>query len=284
MTARVINGREIAKRIRERVRERVMELKEKHGIEPVMGTVIVGKNEESELYLRLRDKACAECGIGIRHLRFDENAGENEVIEGIEKLNNDDSVHGIMLQQPVPSHMHVQKLIEKIDMRKDVEGLTSHNMGKLMFGDERIVPCTAKAVVKILDHADVKLEGADIVIVNHSPIVGKPLAIMMLNRNATVSVCHVFTKNLKNYTKRADVLITATGVPGLIKEDSIKEGCIVIDVGISKSDGGVRGDVKFDEVKEKASIITPVPGGVGPVTIACALENLVELCFMRVEG
>ncbi len=278
----VVDGRKIASEIKEKISLEVKNLVSKYGTTPTMGTVIIGDNKESELYLKLREKASSEVGIKSEHYRFSEDVEEREIIEVIEELNSSEEVHGIIIQQPVPGHISLRRLLLRLNPDKDVEGITPRNLGKLMIGEEDVIPCTPLAVLRILEHMNVQLKGANVTIVNHSPIVGKPLAILMLNRNATVSVCHVFTRNLKEYTRKADILITATGVPGLIGREHIKEGSVVIDVGISKTEKGICGDVAFDEVKEIVSAITPVPGGVGPVTITSALENLVKLYKRKV--
>jgi len=273
----IIDGKKIAGEIKEKISSELKELTSRHDSIPTMGTIIIGDNKESELYLKLREKASSEVGIKSEHYRFSEDVEEREIIEVIEELNSSEEVHGIIIQQPVPEHISLRRLLLRLNPDKDVEGITPRNLGKLMIGEEDVIPCTPLAVLRILEHMNVQLKGANVTIVNHSPIVGKPLAILLLNRNATVSVCHVFTKNLREHTRKADILITATGVPGLIGREHVKEESVVIDVGISKTEKGICGDVAFDEVKEIVSVITPVPGGVGPVTIASALENLIKL-------
>lgn len=276
MTAAIVNGREIAKGIHKKISEEITKLKSKYKVTPTVTTIKIGKDPSSDLYLKLRDNACEEVGIKSIHLKFDQNVFENEIIKAINKLNNDDNIHGILIQYPVPNHISQEKLMNAIDPKKDVEGLNPYNMGRTLLGNERLVPCTPLSVLQILEHENVDLKGKDVVIVNHSNIVGKPLAALLLNRNATVSICHVFTKEAKKYTTNADILITATGIPKLITKDLVKEDAFVIDVGIIKTKDGVCGDVDFDPVKEKAGKITPVPGGVGPVTIASSLKNMIK--------
>jgi methylenetetrahydrofolate dehydrogenase (NADP+)/methenyltetrahydrofolate cyclohydrolase len=276
MTAMIVNGNEIAKEIRKKIFEEIIQLKKKYNSNPVITTVIVGNDSSSKLYLKLRDNACEEVGIISKHCEFDAKISEQEIFQTIQKLNIDNSVHGILIQYPVPKHLSQEKLIQVIDQRKDVEGFNPVNLGRTLIGDEYLVPCTPLSVLTILEHEHITLKGKDIVIVNHSNVVGKPLAALLLNRNATVVICHVFTKNLKQYTSKADILITGAGVPKLITTDHIKDNAIVIDVGIVETKDGIRGDVDFDSVKEKAAVLTPVPGGVGPVTIACALKNIVK--------
>lgn len=272
MTAKVIDGRQIAKEIRKKISKEVTKLK----VKPKIITIKIGKDPSSELYLRLRDNACKEVGINSNHLELDENISEEKVIKAIQNLNRDVNTHGILIQYPIPDHISQNILMRTVDPKKDVEGFNPQNMGRTLLGDEYLVPCTPLSVLTILKYENVNLEGKDVVIVNHSNIVGKPLAALLLNRNATVSVVHVFTKDIKPYTTQADILITATGIQKLIKNDHVKEGAFVIDVGIIKTKDGVCGDVDFNSIKEKVWKITPVPGGVGPVTIACCLQNMLK--------
>ena len=276
MTATIINGREIAKEIRSKITLDVQRLKKKYQKEPLVVTIAIGENPSSELYLKLRTTACNEVGITSKILRFDANVSEETILQTIQNLNNDPSIHGIFIQYPVPPHLSPYKLMQTVAAKKDVEGFNPENLGRTMIGDEVLVPCTPLSVLTILEHEQVHLQGKDVVIVNHSNIVGKPLAALLLNRNATVSIAHIFTKNLKAYTSNADILITGAGVLNLITKDHIKNKAIVVDVGIIETEDGIYGDVDFESVKEKAAILTPVPGGVGPVTIACALSNMVK--------
>ena len=282
MTAIIVNGTEIAKEIRKKISEEIFQLKKEYNCNPVVTTIIVGNDSSSKLYLKLRDNACKEVGIISKHDEFDAKVSEQKIFKAIQKLNADDSVHGILIQYPVPIHLSQKKLMQMIDPRKDVEGLNPVNLGRTLIGDEYLIPCTPLSILTILQHEHITLKGKNIVIINHSNVVGKPLAALLLSRNATVAVCHIFTKNLKLYTSRADILITGAGVPNLITTDYIKDNAIVLDVGIVKTKDGVCGDVDFNAVKEKAAVISPVPGGVGPITIACALKNIVKAyrsCF-----
>jgi len=276
MTAEEINGKKIAEVIKKNISNEVEELKSIYKITPNITTILIGNDSSSELYLRLRDNACNKVGIKSSHLKFNESVKETEVLESIYKLNNDKNVHGILIQLPLPSNISQYRLINALDAKKDVEGLNPVNIGRILNGDEYIVPITPLSVLTILEHEKTNLKGKNVVIINHSNHVGKPLAALMLNRNATVSVCHVFTKNLRNYTSNADILVTATGVKQLIKNDFVKNGAFVIDVGIVNTDKGICGDVDFESVKIKAGKITPVPGGVGPVTVACSLINMLK--------
>jgi methylenetetrahydrofolate dehydrogenase (NADP+)/methenyltetrahydrofolate cyclohydrolase len=283
MTIKIIDGKKIAKLINQESSKELKNLFKKYKIRPNITTIKIGNNLSSNLYLKLRDKACKEIGIISNHLEFKIDVTEKELIESIKKLNSDDQVHGIFIQLPIPEHISENKIYEIISPNKDVEGLTPHNMGKMIIGDESIIPCTPQAVLKILEHENEKITGRDIVIINHSNIVGKPLAILLLNRNATTTICHVFTKNLKNYTTKADILITATGIPNMITEDFVKNESFLIDVGISKTEEGITGDVNFNSVKNKINKITPVPGGVGPITVACSINNMIKTFKYNLE-
>ena len=276
MSAKIIDGRKIATDIRKKVVDDVKRLKSKYGIIPNIATVKIGSDPQSDLYLSLRDKACLEVGIKSKHVELPSNVSEKKAIEEIKKLNDDGNTHGILIQFPIPKNLSQDKLINCIGSKKDVEGFTAENMGRLMIGDESIIPCTPLAVLTILEEEKIVFEGKDAVIVNHSNVVGKPLLGLFLNRNASVSVVHVFTKDLKKYTSEAEILVSATGVPRLITGDYVKKGAFVIDVGIVKTKDSVCGDIDFESVKNKAGALTPVPGGVGPVTVACSLLNMVK--------
>jgi len=276
MVAKIIDGRIIAKDIRKKVSVEVKKLVSKHKTTPSVTTIKIGDDPSSAIYLRLRNKACEEVGIKSNVLEFKKNVSEKKVLDAIKKLNSDKNVHGILIQFPVPGHINGDNLIGALDPKKDIEGFTPYNMGRTLLGDEHIVPCTPLSVLTILDHEKTNLKGKDVVIVNHSNVVGKPLAALFLNRNSTVSVTHVFSKDFRIYTKYADILVTATGVPKNIKEKDVKKGAIVVDVGIIPTKDGIVGDVDFESVKNKAGKITPVPGGVGPVTVASALVNIIK--------
>lgn len=276
MTAEIINGREIANTIKKNVSEDIKQLRKDHGIVPRIATVIAGENPESLMYMRLRKKACDAVGIESIHKVLPEDIPEDDFLQVIQEINTDDSIHGLLIQLPLEKQISFSKVFQVVDPLKDVEGLTPFNMGQMLIGKEFLVPCTPLAVLRILDHINLDVKGKHVVIVNHSLVVGKPLTALCLNRNATVSVCHVFTDALEPFTKHADVVISAAGVPGLITKDHVRDESCIIDVSIVKTDQGICGDVKFDEVSEKVQWITPVPGGVGPVTVACSLENMVK--------
>ena len=283
MSAEIINGREIAKKIRGEISKEVESLRSKYDLVPNISTIKIGDEPSSNLYLKLRTNACREVGINTNILDFKENVSEDEIIDAIKKLNQDKTVHGIFVQFPVPGHISSDKLINFLSPKKDIEGLHPNNLGRTMLGDEFIIPITPLSVLTILDHTGIDLKGKDVLIINHSNIVGKPLAVLLLNRNATVSVCHVFSKNLERYCKDADVIITAAGVEKLIKKQYVKKGATVIDVAIISKNDGICGDVDFDEVRQVAGKLTPVPGGVGPVTVACSLKNMLKTFRICVE-
>lgn len=283
MSAKVINGKEIAKEIRKNIAIEVESLKLKYKTIPNITTIKIGDNPSSDIYLKLRDKACEEVGIRSNILEFNENISESKVLESIKLLNKNKDVHGILIQLPLPNHLSFNKLINFLNPNKDVEGLNPYNLGRTLIGDEYIIPITPLSILTILDYEKTDIKGKEIVIINHSNIIGKPLAILLLNRNATVSVCHVFTKDLKLYSLKADILITAAGVPKLINHDHVKEEAFIIDVATISRKDGICGDVDFYSVLNKVGKITPVPGGVGPVTVACSLKNMIKTFMNFVE-
>lgn len=268
----IIDGKKIAQGILEGLKSRVQKLK-RRGINPKLGIVMIGERLDSKIYVSNKRKAGNEVGIETKLYGFPKDMEEKELIDFIKKLNDGKDIHGILVQLPLPDHINEEKVLSTISPEKDVDGLTPFNVGNLSLGNEFLAPCTPKGIIRMLEEMNIPVEGKNVVIVNNSNVVGKPLALMLINRFATVTVCHVKTKNLKEHTKDADILITATGVPKLIKKDMVKEGAVVIDAGISHIKGKLQGDVDFDEVKDKVSYITPVPGGVGPMTVAMALEN-----------
>ncbi len=279
---RIIDGKKISSQIREEVNSEVLKLKSR-GISIGLATVMVGADPASEIYVGMKHKACERAGISSKNYRLDENTSEDELIALVEKLNHDDAVHGILIQLPLPGHIDRNRAMSAISPEKDVDGFHPVNMGKLLIGEELLVPCTPKGIIRMLDYEGVDLEGKDAVIINHSPVVGKPLALMFLNRDATVTVCHVKTKDIKRYSRDAEILVVAAGVPNLIRKDMVGENSVVIDVGINRVDGKIVGDVDFNNVKNRASLITPVPGGAGPMTIAMLLENTLIAAKMQLN-
>ena len=284
MTAKIINGIEIAKEIKKNLHKEVKYLQSKYEIVPTLATIIIGKDTSSELYLRLRDNVCKEVGIISNHYRFEENISQEKVIDVINDLNSDKKIHGIFIQYPIPVHISQYELMNTVNPKKDVEGFNPYNIGRTLLGNESIIPCTPLSVLKILEYENENIKGKDVVIVNHSNIVGKPLAGLLLNRNATVTICHIFTNDVKKFASKADILITAVGKPKLITSDYVKKNAFVIDVGIVETDEGICGDVDFKTVKEKAGKITPVPGGVGPVTITSSIQNTIITYKKCIEG
>ena len=272
----LIDGKKIADEIIERLKSRVQKLKKKNII-PTLAIVLVGDNPASKIYIRNKQKACEEAGINSILYEFHENMKEEKLIELIQQLNKDAKIHGIIVQLPLPKHINEKKILSTVSPEKDVDGLNPVNVGNLLIGNESLVPCTPKGIIKMLEKMKIPVEKKNVVIVNNSNVVGKPLAMMLTNRFATVTLCHVKTKFLSQHTKKAEILITATGVPKLIKKDMVKEGVVIIDAGISYQEDKIYGDVGFDEVKDIASYITPVPGGVGPMTVAMVLENTLIL-------
>lgn len=275
----IIDGKALASEIESEVRERV----ERLGLNPGLATILVGDNPASQMYLRIKHAACGRVGIRSENVVLPVDTDEVTLIKTIRELNRREDVHAILLQLPLPGHLDPRKAMMAIDPEKDADGFHPENMGALLLGAERLVPCTPKGIIYALERLGVRIEGAEAVIVGHSNVVGKPLAAMLLNRNATVQVCHVYTKDLKEHTRDAEILVVAAGVPRLIKADMVRDGAYVFDVGINKVDGKTVGDVDFDAVKEKAAGITPVPGGVGPLTVAMLMSQTVMAAELSLE-
>ncbi|HUW67904.1 MAG TPA: tetrahydrofolate dehydrogenase/cyclohydrolase catalytic domain-containing protein [Candidatus Nanoarchaeia archaeon] len=273
---KIIDGRGLAKKIEEEVKTGVAELKATKSVTPGLATILVGDDEASKMYVRLKHKACERTGIHAEDQHLPADATQSELIALIGSLNLRDDIHAILIQLPLPPHLNEQMAMEAILPEKDADGFHPMNMGQLMIGNEGLVPCTPKGIIRAMEEYRVDVEGKNVVVVGHSNVVGKPMAALLLNRNATVSVCHVYTDDLKRYTSQADILISATGVAHLIKADMVKPGAVVFDVGISKKDDKIVGDVDFDNVLPKVSLITPVPGGVGPMTISILLQHTLE--------
>lgn len=281
MAARIIDGRSIAKRIEETLLQDVREFTRSRGRPPRLAAVLVGDDEASQVYVRRKSEAAKRVGIDAVTHRLPARSREADVARLLEQLAADDGVDGILLQIPLPGGLDADRLMGAIPVEKDVDCFHPHNVGRAAQGGAALLPCTPQGVLEILDHERVTLEGAEVCIVNHSNLVGRPLALLLLQRNATVTVCHKYTKGLADHTRRADVLISATGVAGLIGREHVKPGAVVLDVGISRGDGGLAGDVRFEEVKEVAGAITPVPGGVGPLTVAMLLRNILAAARAR---
>ncbi|GAA2353942.1 bifunctional methylenetetrahydrofolate dehydrogenase/methenyltetrahydrofolate cyclohydrolase FolD [Streptomyces violaceusniger] len=276
MSARLIDGTAVARRVRDEVAKGVAELVAQGGRTPGLATILVGDDPASEVYVRNKRRACAAAGMRDFHRRLPTTARQEEVREVIAELAADDQVSGILLQLPVPAHLDSEALLDHIPYDKDVDGLTVKNVGRLAQGRPGLRPCTPAGIVRLLDEYEVPLAGAEVVVVGRSVLVGRPMAQLVLARHATVTVCHSRTKDLAEACRRADVLIVAAGVPQLIGRDAVRRGAVVVDVGIHRGDEGLHGDVRFEEVAEVASLVTPVPGGVGPMTIAMLLHNTLE--------
>lgn len=273
--AEIINGKELAKHIREGLKEEVTELKNAE-IYPKLAVIMVGDDPASKVYVKNKSKACEDVGIEYEEHLLSSKTTREELLELIEKLNNDETVHGILVQSPLPEGLDANEAFRTISPKKDVDGFHPINVGKLSLNQDCFVSCTPYGIMKMLEHYNIPVEGANAVIIGRSNIVGKPLAKCLLNKNATVTVCHSKTKNLKEITKQADILIAAIGKPKFVTEDMVKQGATVIDVGINRTEEGMLGDTDFENIKEKAAYITPVPGGVGPMTIAMLMHNVVK--------
>ena len=279
--AEILNGKELAKRIRSNLKTEVEELK-KQGKYPKLAVIMVGNNQASSIYVRNKSKACNELGIDFEEYLLPEETSMHELLTLIEKLNDEKTVKGILLQSPIPAHLDIQKAFEKISPKKDVDGFHPISVGQTCIGQDTFIPCTPLGIVKLLEEYQIPVEGKNVVILGRSNIVGKPLMQCMLKKNATVTICHSKTRNIKEMTKQADILIAAIGKPKFITEDMVKENAVVIDVGMNRlEDGKLCGDIDFDGVEKKASYITPVPGGVGPMTIAMLMQNVVKATKME---
>jgi len=279
----MIDGRAVAARIRAQVAREVTTLTERTGRPPGLATILVGEDPASTIYVANKRNASGEVGITDLHRHLPDQARQEEVAALIEECNSDPAVSGILLQLPVPEALDGAALTATIVPEKDVDGLTPVSAGRLMQGAPGLRPCTPLGVIELLDSYDVELEGTQAVVVGRSNLVGKPLSFLLLERNATVTICHSRTRNLEAVCARADVLVAAVGTAGLIGADHVKPGAAVIDVGINRTEAGLRGDVDFDAVTARAGLVTPVPGGVGPMTIAMLLRNTVIAASMQQE-
>ncbi|MFF2286352.1 bifunctional methylenetetrahydrofolate dehydrogenase/methenyltetrahydrofolate cyclohydrolase FolD [Peribacillus butanolivorans] len=276
MSAQIINGKEIAEAVRQEISKEVQQLREKN-IVPGLAVILVGDNQASQTYVRNKQKACEDLGMHSVLIKKPADLTQKELIQNIDELNQDDSIHGILVQLPLPGHIQEKAIIEAISPEKDVDGFHPINIGRMMTGQDAFLPCTPYGVMVMLEHIGYELEGKHVVIVGRSNIVGKPAGQLFLNADATVTYCHSKTKDLAYYTKQADVVVAAVGKRDTITSDHIKEGAVVIDVGMNRNDEGkLCGDVAFEEVKNKASYITPVPKGVGPMTITMLMKNTVK--------
>lgn len=277
----LLDGKTLAKEKRENLKKKVKELKEKEGIIPGLAIIRVGNDPASEIYVRNKLKACQEVGIYAVEKHFNEEVNEQEIIDMIEFFNQDKTIDGILVQSPLPKNLDEKKIVSYILGSKDVDGFGIDNLGHLLANQEQVLAATPLGILNLLKEYKIPIVSKKVLIIGRSQIVGRPLAIMFLNRDATVTIAHSKTKNLKELTLQADILVSAVGHPRLITEDMVKEGTVCIDVGINRENGHVIGDMDFEKIKEKASYITPVPGGVGPMTIVTLLENVYELALKR---
>ncbi len=272
----LIDGKKVAKEIRAAIGQEVAKLKESSGKVPGLATVLVGEDPASAVYVRNKNKICKELGFVSLEHTLPETTGEKDLLALVDELNLNDTVSGILVQLPLPKHIDSIKILEAIAPAKDVDGFHPVSMGRLMMGTAKLAPCTPSGIIEMLDRYGVEIEGRHAVVLGRSNIVGKPVALLLLHRNATVTICHSRTKDLPDITKTADILIAAVGRPNMVTADMVKEGAVVIDVGINRVDGKLVGDVDFAGVEPKASLITPVPGGVGPMTIAMLMANTLK--------
>ena len=283
MSAQLIDGAALAREKLNQLKQRVVQLRAR-GVTPGLATVLVGADPASRIYIRNKARACAEAGVNSIHHDVPESASEGDVLDLVNRLNRDPAVHGIIVQLPLPKQLHAQRLSQAIAVEKDVDGFNWLNLGALVEGAPGITPCTPRAAMAMLDHANVAMEGRHAVVVGRSTIVGKPAALLLIARGATVTVCNSRTPDLGAVTRQADILVVATGRAHLITGNMVKPGAAVIDVGINRLPSGkLAGDVAFDEVKQVAGWITPVPGGVGPMTVAMLVENTVDAAARRVS-
>jgi len=286
MSSKIIDGKQIAEEMRTELKAEVEKLKQR-GIVPGLGVILVGQDPASQSYVTAKERACEKIGIYSDDNRLEAETSQDELMALVERMNNDPKINGILVQLPLPKHLDESEVLLKIDPSKDVDGFHPMNIGRMVAGEKAFLPCTPNGIIQLLQRSGVTLEGAEVVVVGRSNIVGKPIANMLIQKsatgNATVTVCHTRTKNLPEHTKRADIIIAAAGRPNTVTADMVKEGVVVIDVGVNRVEDATKkkgyrlvGDVDFDAVKEKASLITPVPGGVGPMTITMLLYNTVE--------
>lgn len=272
----LLDGKLTSQKVKENLKKEIEELK-KEGIIPRLAVIMVGSNSSSQIYVRNKNKVCDYLGIEFEEYILPEETTQNQLLEIIDNLNNKKEINGILLQSPIPNHLDINEAFRKISPQKDVDGFHPVNVGRLVLGQDTFISCTPFGIMEILKEYNIDVEGKNAVIVGRSNIVGKPMSQCLLNKNATVTICHSKTKDLPSITKQADILVAAIGKPGFITEDMVKPGAVVIDVGINRmEDGKLKGDVDFENVSSKASYITPVPGGVGPMTIAMLMKNLVK--------
>ena len=272
----ILDGKALSNKIKAQIKEDVQELS-KYNITPGLAVILVGNDPASQTYVSMKAKACKEVNIYSVVHEFPETISEEELLNTIESINKDSNIHGLLIQLPLPKHINTTKILEAVDPKKDVDGFHPYNVGRLVTNLDGFVPCTPLGVMELLNEYNIDVQGMDACVVGASNIVGKPMASLLLNANATVDICHIYTKDLKAHTQKADIVIVGVGKPNLITADMVKDGAIIIDIGINRLENGrLVGDVDFENVSKKASYITPVPGGVGPMTIAMLLKNTIK--------
>ena len=280
----IIDGKALSEKVLKEIEKEHSELEKKVGRKAGLAVIIVGENPASQIYVRNKIRACEKVGFHSETIRLDENITEENLLLEIEKLNNNSNIDGILVQLPIPKHIDGLKIINAISAEKDVDGFHTTNIGKMMIGDETgFLPCTPAGVVHMFEEYNINLEGKDVLVIGQSNIVGKPMTLLLIKKRATVQVCNSKTKNLSEKLQKADVVVAAAGSPKLVKASDVKEDVVVIDVGINRVDGKLCGDVDFEEVSEKASFITPVPGGVGPMTIAMLIKNTFKSYKQKID-
>lgn len=273
----ILDGKEVSKKVRLELKEEVERIKKEKNITPKLAVIMVGNNPSSQIYIRNKSKACEEIGIEFEEYLLNEDTTQEELLNLIDKLNQNKQINGILLQSPIPIGLDINEAFRRISPEKDVDGFNPENVGKLVLGQNGFISCTPFGIIRILQDYNIEIEGKNAVIIGRSNIVGKPMSQCLLNKNATVTICHSKTKDLEEITKKADIVVVAIGKKEFLKDNMVKEGAVVVDVGINRDDDGtIKGDVDFENVSKKASYITPVPGGVGPMTIAMLMTNVVK--------
>lgn len=280
VSAIVVSGKDLAAELREEIKQKVAQMKQEMGKTPGLAVILVGEDPASQIYVRNKEKACEEVGMYSEVQRLPEQTTQEELLQLVREYNQNENIHGILVQLPLPKHIDEDEVLKAISPKKDVDGFHVENAGSLFTGLPGFVACTPKGCIKLIKKTGIDIAGKNAVVVGRSNIVGKPVAMLLLGENATVTICHSKTKNLPEICRNADILVAAIGRPEMITGEYIKPGAVVIDVGTSRVDGKLKGDVKFDEAKEIAGYITPVPGGVGPMTITMLIENTLEACQM----
>ncbi|MBU5461383.1 bifunctional methylenetetrahydrofolate dehydrogenase/methenyltetrahydrofolate cyclohydrolase FolD [Lachnoclostridium sp. MSJ-17] len=278
----IIDGKKVSAEVKERVRQQTLELKNEYNITPGLAVVIVGDDPASRVYVNNKKKACEVVGFKSEEYALPAETTQEELLELVNTLNKKEDINGILVQLPLPKHLDDKAVIEAIDPKKDVDAFHAVNVGKIMLGEYDFLPCTPAGVMEMLHSYDITVEGKECVVIGRSNIVGKPMGMLLLHENGTVTICHSRTKNLAEVCRRADILVAAVGIPKFVKADMVKEGAVVIDVGMDRDENGkLCGDVDFENVKEKCSFITPVPGGVGPMTISTLMKNTLKACKLQ---